>query len=336
MDRPTSTPFPRSSDGPLLVIKGSGGISPMAVDEAFVERAFRRHGALLLRGFDLDVGTFRQFADRFCETSVFNESPNRALIDAKSNIQSVDLGTDPFPLHPELSREPWRPDACLFACLSAPQSGGETTICDGVEIVRRLPPALVEEMLTRSLLYLQPASPEVLEYWLGTATPDARQLESPPPQCPYFFREVGGSIMRGFSRPLLHKPMFHDGPAFGNFLLFARDVLGIPHFPRLDDGQCVPDEWLDAVRQTAAPITHAVAWRRGDILILDNSRFMHGRRAIANPRDRKIASFFGYLGFAPRNEYEPIDAPWRTRHFRPPTTEGKRRMPRTALAWPSR
>lgn len=318
MNRPPSPPFATSADGPLLVIKGLGDTSPLAVEQETVERLFRDHGALLLRGFEFDVGTFRTFAERLCMTSVFNESPNRELIDAGSNIQSVDLGTDPFPLHPELSREPWRPDACLFACFTPPDEGGETTVCDGVEIVRRLPPTLVAEMLERRLFYLQPALPEMLEYWLGTATPDARQLASPPSHCPYFFRAVGGRIIRGFARPLLHKPMFHEGPAFGNFLLFARDFLRISHFPRLDDGQPVPDQWIDAVREAAAPITHALAWQSGDILILDNSRFMHGRRAIADAQKRKIASYFGYIGFAPRNDQDPINSPWRNSHFKPP------------------
>jgi alpha-ketoglutarate-dependent taurine dioxygenase len=302
---------------PLLVIEGDA--SPMALDARLIEDRFRDHGALLLRGFDFDVDTFRQFAERLCKTSVFNESPNRALLDPESAIQSVDLGVEPFPLHPELSREPWRPDACLFACLDPPPSGGETTVCDGVEIVTRLPPDLVAEMLPRQLVYLQQASPEALEYWLGTVHPTAAELASPQPPCPYFFIDAGTRIIRGFSRPLLHKPMFHDGPAFGNFLLFARDYLGVPNFPELDDGQDVPDEWVDAIREAAAPITHAHAWRRGDILILDNSRYMHGRRAILDPEHRTIASYFGYVDFAPPNPYEPADPPWRRGLFKPPS-----------------
>lgn len=319
MNGPVSTTFPMSTDGPFLVIEGTGVTSPMAVDAALIEREFRNHGALLLRNFDFDVDTFRRFAERLCKTSVFNESPNRALLDPDSSIQSVDLGTAPFPLHPELSREPWRPDACLFACFNPPGSGGETTVCDGVEIVNRLPASLVAAMRPLQLVYLQVASPAALEYWLGTATPTRNQLASPPPQCPYFLVEDGSRIIRGFSRPLLHKPMFHDGPVFGNFLLFARDYLGVSDFPELDDGQPVPDDWIDAVREAAAPITYALAWRRGDILILDNSRYMHGRRAITDPQNRTIASYFGYVDFAPPNEFEPADPAWRRGQFRPPS-----------------
>ena len=310
--------FPTSRDGPLLVIQGAAGISPMAVDAAAIESLFRDYGALLLRGFALDVGTFRQFADRICETSVFNESPNRALLDPESNIQSVDLGTEPFPLHPELSREPWRPDVCLFACFHAPRHGGETTVCDGVELVKHLPPELVAEMRRRSIFYFQQASPDALEFWLGTSSPTPEQLAHPRKQCPYFFMDDGDRVFRGFGRPLLNKPMFIDEPAFANFLLFARDYQHVDNFPVLENGSTVPEEWMAAVRDAAARVTYDVAWQAGDLLILDNSRYMHGRRAITDPDNRMIASYFGYVGFAPRSAFEPVDPIWRRSNFKAP------------------
>jgi hypothetical protein len=310
--------FPMANEGPLRIIQGPGTMSPLSVDQAVIEQQFKSHGALLLRGFEFGVEEFRQFAERLCTTSVANESPNRVQLDQQSSIQSVDLGEEPFPLHPELSREPWRPDACLFACLGAPSHGGETTVCDGVELVRQLPADLVNIMRQRRLFYFQLASPEVLEFWLGTATPTAAQLASPPNQCPYFFLEDGDRVIRGFSRPMLQRPMFSDQPAFANFLLFARDFQGVDNFPVLESGEPVPDGWMTAVRTAAAEITYAHAWRVGDILILDNSRFMHGRRAITDPKGRTIASYFGYVGFAPPNEFEPAIVPWRQGQFRPP------------------
>jgi hypothetical protein len=61
-----------------------------------------------------------------------------------------------------------------------------------------------------------------------------------------------------------------------------------------------------------------VQWQRGDLLMLDNSRFMHGRTAVVPDDVRLIASFFGYLKNAPRNPEEPVDPPWRRTEFRPP------------------
>ncbi|GAA4020242.1 TauD/TfdA family dioxygenase [Sphingomonas swuensis] len=313
-----------SPDLPLATIVGGADVPLDTLDPSQVGEHLRRYGALLVRGFATEVASFERFARTLCPISVFNESPDRETLSAETTVQTVNLGTDPFPLHPELSREPWRPDACLFACFAAPSSDGETTVCDGVGIVERLPAALVEQMKGRRLLYIQAAPPELLQHWLGTLTPDDTLLASPPASCPYWFRRVRGGIIRGFSRPLLHRPLFDDRICFGNFVLFARDYLHRPNFPCLDDGQPVPETWLGAIREAAATLTYAHRWQPGDVLVLDNSRFMHGRRAISDPRGRRIASYFGYLPFAPAQPEEGKDPFWRSRSFTPPTRERMR------------
>lgn len=304
---------------PYVLLEAEQEKSLLDLPSERIELLFRKHGALLVRGFPADLEIFGQFAARFCIGSVFNESPDRTLLDGAQNIQSVNGGTDAFPLHPELSREPWKPDVCFFHCLKAPRSGGETTICDGVDIVNALRPEVRLGLSRQRLLYLQPVQPWHLQYWLGTKTPSPAMLANPPAECPYRFLMIGGYLVRVFTRPALHKPMFIDAPAFGNFLLFACDHVGRRDFPLLGDGREVPEPWVDDVRTVARDLTAPVAWQVGDLLMLDNSRFMHGRNAIADPSDRLIASFFGYLRNAPVNPEEPVDPPWRrSATFRPP------------------
>jgi alpha-ketoglutarate-dependent taurine dioxygenase len=303
---------------PLALLTADDARDPLALDPALVVALYKAHGALLLRGFDLDLDRFRHFTAQFCSGSVFNESPDRRVLDADHGIQSVNGGTRAFPLHPELSREPWKPDVCFFACLVPPRTLGATTICDGIELVRRLPAEVRDGLAGRRLVYNQLATPETLRYWLGTATPDDSALAAPPPACPYAFWRAGEHVVRSFSRPALHRPMFADGPAFGNFLLFARFFNEQPGFPVLDDGRHVPEHWLHAIRTTGERLSLGVAWRQGDLLMLDNTRFMHGRTAVTDPDTRLIASYFGYLDFARPDPEEPAGAPWRTTAFRPP------------------
>jgi alpha-ketoglutarate-dependent taurine dioxygenase len=274
--------------------------------------------AVLVRGYQPDLLTFNAFAKKFCTVSVFNESPNRLVLDGENNIQSVNLGTEPFPLHPELSREPWKPDICFFHCINAPREGGETTYCDGVELLRRLPAEARAALENRSLLYIQPAPPAILQYWLGTSQPSDELLANPPSQCPYRFRRFNSSIVRYFSYPALHKTLLSNELAFGNFLLFARHYLKLDGIPLFDDGSIVPDWIVGAITEAAAPITFNTAWQAGDILILDNSRFMHGRNAITDPGDRLIASYFGYLNGVVQRPDEITNPPWRMPDFRPP------------------
>ncbi|HYD26043.1 MAG TPA: TauD/TfdA family dioxygenase [Croceibacterium sp.] len=301
---------------PLPVIDGHG--APLAgADAAAVRAALEADGALLLRGFATTLEGFSALGSALCTTSLFNESPNRELLGEGGSVQSVNLGADPFPLHPELAREPWRPDLAMFACLDAPGVGGQTNICDGIAIADNLPDALRAELAGKRLFYIRPASPELLEYWLGTGEPSDALLAAPPPSCPYWFRRAQGRILRGFTRPVLEPTLFQGRPAFANFLLFARDYLGIDHVPLLE-GKPFTEDMVDAIRAVARRLTYSHRWRDGDVLLLDNSRFMHGRKAIADAPKRRIATYFGYLKGIDRREGEPEDPVWRRESFVPP------------------
>ncbi len=170
----------------------------------------------------------------------------------------------------------------------------------------------------RSLLYVQPAPPRILEFWLGTVNPDDAMLANPPAHCPYRFRRFDTGFVRYFTYPALHRTLLSDELAFGNFLLFARYYLQLDRIPLFEDGSIVPDWIVDAIKAAADPITFAVDWQPGDILMLDNSRFMHGRNAIIEPGDRLIASYFGYLNGISQSPEEIADPPWRRSGFRPP------------------
>ena len=304
---------------PYVLIETAGETDLAALDPDRVAELYRRHGALLLRGFGADAAALKAFARQFCSTAVVNESPGRTPIDPDAQIYSVNAGGEPFALHPELSREPWKPDVAFFACLSALAGDGATTICDGVELVRALPAEARRALEGRRLCYPTPAWPNVLEYWLGMSSPSDAILRNPPESCPYrFFRDQAGNIVRYFTRPALHKPMFAEGPAFGSFLLFARFNNNRRDFPLFEDLTPIPEALVQAVKAAGDLTTAAIEWREGDVLMLDNTRFMHGRTAIREPERRLIATYFGYLKFAILDAEEPAHPIWRREDFVPP------------------
>jgi len=305
----------------LPVIHAAPGQKHDSISDEAIIRQFKASGGLLFRGFSFDLPEFRRFTQRFCATTVKNDSLNRSILDQENEIQSVDRGSGAFPLHPELSREPWQPDVCFFFCISAPRKGGHTTICDGVKVVERLDPQLRAAMARRRMVYLQNASPDVLEFWFGKSDLSDEELSNPPPYCPYTFKRFGDRVGRLFTRPFLHKPMFSDRLAFGNFLLFARER-GETRFPLLDDFTVVPDDWYRAIKRESDALTAKVEWKPGDLLMLNNSRFMHGRTPIEDEAERQIATTFGYLAFAEPSPDEPNDPIWRRGPFTPPAAVG--------------
>ncbi|MGB5621735.1 MAG: TauD/TfdA family dioxygenase [Gammaproteobacteria bacterium] len=281
------------------------------LDGEEIKELYKVHGALLFSGFDLSLEEFAAMTRRFCTHSVLNGSPGRVTLDQANGIQFVDPGLRAFPLHPEMSRLPWKPDICWFGCLNPPTTGGETTICDGVEIVDLLPPDIFDAFASRRLMYATKAEKSSLRFWLGTEEPSNEQLATPPEDCPFRFVRTKRHVCEIFTTPALHQPMFADRLAWGNFLFFARYGQGLKKFPVFADGTEVPDELIDAVKQVADKLEQPIRWRKHDLLMLDNTRFLHGRREIAGVDNRRIMSYFGYLNFARPGMEEPPNAKWR-------------------------
>jgi alpha-ketoglutarate-dependent taurine dioxygenase len=272
---------------------------------------YKKHGAILFSGFPFELTAFRDLTHRFCTHAVENLSGGREIVDSENNIQTVDPGDGPFPLHPELSREPWKPDVCFFACEKAPISGGQTIFCDGVELVRTLPRRVRSALFKRKLKYTVPATRAEVKFWLKTESPGPDDLLNPPEDCPFEFVEIGGVIHRSYVAPVFHKPMFHNGLAFGNFLLFSRYLHNDRSFPCFEDGSFVPDELVDPIQKAGERLAVRRAWRLGDILMLDNTRYLHARTAINNLSARRILTYFGYLNFACTKQDPTPNARWR-------------------------
>lgn len=304
-----------TDDGLLTMTAGSPAAALASIDTARVRQAYRDAGAILFRGYHTDTAAFRAFAEQFCSGAILNDVSGRELVDEANRIQSVNVGADPFPLHPELSVVPWRPDVCFFACLRPPTRGGETLVCDGTAIVDAMPAEIRAAFAPRRLRYARAAPPRLVEYWLGTTEPDDERLRHVPPGCPFRFERSPEGLVQWFTAPALHRPMFTDRRAFGNFLLFARDMLRLTDFPTFENGEVVPDSLVDAVRDIGESLAVTVRWQPGDVLMLDNTRFMHGRRAILDRDERLIVSYFGYLDFAVPGPEEPANAAWRQPGF---------------------
>ena len=296
------------------LVQAEAGDDLLSFDMDLFKKIYKHYGALLFRGFEFSVDIFKDFTSSICTHATFNAAQGREVIDAEQAIQTVNLGQAAFPLHPEMSRVPWKPDVCFFACVSPPKegAGGETTICDGVKLVRALPSKLVKSLKDRRLRYTEPVSPEELNFWLGTDDPTPEQLQNPPKDCPFEFIAHQGQILRSFTAPVFYKPMFSPVLCFGNFLLFARYLKKNYVFPAFEDNTIIPESVAETIKKKSDRLTHPIHWQANDVVVLDNTRFMHGRNEIIDPEGRRILTYFGYLNFAEPDKQEEGDTPcWR-------------------------
>jgi hypothetical protein len=268
------------------------------VDRGRVIDAFKKHGAVLLRGFAAELDDFVTFGNQFCDGYVPNPLSQREYVSEEHCIQTVDGGDAYFPLHAERSQTPFRADIAFFHCQIAPRSGGQTFFCDGSLLTSILPDSVKEQLMPRLLWYRGVANLDVVMGFLGISDPEELEatLRERGLDQIYFFKE--GKLLQSFMTPVFEKPRFTNELVFANFLLFARFAVGTRRYPCFEDGSEIPTSLCTQIAELAESITTQVNWETRDLLMLDNTRVMHGRMAIENINERRILTRFGYANFS--------------------------------------
>jgi hypothetical protein len=210
---------------------------------------------------------------------------------ATATTQMVDAGLGPIGLHIENGNSPRCPDIVTFFSQNAAFEGSQTTICDGravwdcfddelrarwsqrMTVERVLPEALWKRYLANEHPAISEPGEVTLEHVL--------QFKAAIPDQDFDLHDDGTLTYRLTVDPV--RPSAFGGGARG----FANAVLGPSHnyqpprYAMADGTDVAPDE-IEEIRDRAEEVTHEINWQDGDIAVLDNTRVMHGRRAIAD------------------------------------------------------
>jgi hypothetical protein len=183
---------------------------------------------------------------------------------------------------------------------------GETTVCDGVRLHANLSAEARELSDGTMLRWTWTAPRERWQAMLGSTTPDQARLRLNQMAAVLSdrekldFRFAGDTLHGAFETPCVIPTRWGGRRAFCNSLLiyhfrqqseyFAKDLLQVT----AADGTPLPAELLSEASARARDITTPVSWRPGDMLILDNSRCMHGRNGFQDP-SRRVLIRMGHL-----------------------------------------
>lgn len=258
---------------------------------AAVRDHLNRDGWALLRGYDVDMAAFSALTAELCSTITFD--PAREF--SERNTQMVDAGLGPIGLHIENGNTPVCPDIVAFYSAKAAFEGSQTTICDGRDVLASMSEAqrarwsqpmtvsrkLPELLWKRYLANEHPAISEPEE----VTEEHILQFKAAIPNQDFDMHEDGSLTYHITLNPV--RPSALSGAAG-----FANAVLGPSHnyeppVYRLADGSLVSAEEIEELRELAEDSTTEINWQDGDIAVLDNTRIMHGRRAIKD-QDRQL------------------------------------------------
>ncbi len=285
------------------------GGSPGSLQGEVIRAALDRDGVVLLREQGYAGAGFLQLTEALCDVfHTVGARTSAAASAADSYTMAVPAGNYALLGHAESSFRPcaFIPDVCFFMCQVPPSvSGGETTFVDGVRLLQLLPDALRRRLQEQGVLYEFSWDAARWQAEFGVADESALRafLDAFPHS---HYRLEQGMLHMRHAAPAISRT--RDGQAaFANGILAHLPAITHPrHAARpvhvkpsnrvyFGDGEPLSNDIINLMIDAHDQLVQRHRWQAGDILIIDNRRFMHGREASAAPCERRIISRFGRL-----------------------------------------
>ncbi len=205
--------------------------------------------------------------------------------------------------HHELSYNLEFPGLLMFACLTPPAQGGATTLADATAILSALPRDLVDRFAHEGWQLCRTYNDEIGASWteaFGTTDQRAVEAQCRAQQIEFAWTPDGGLRTRQRRPALIRHPRtgrfcWFNQIAFLNEWTLDPDVRqymvdsygpdGLPFTTRFGHGEPIGPGIVELLNQTYAAHTLRHHWQAGDVLLVDNIRFAHGREPYEGDRE---------------------------------------------------
>ena len=297
-ERPDSLRTSPLPQGVGVVVTAGAAQSLDSLEPAEVLDLLHDNGVIIFRGFGADRRMFENFTRRFASEFVLpmmRVARPKVAGDADAKTAHVDVGFHAMGLHQELSFTPVRPEAIWLWCEKTSGTGGETTVADGVRIYERLPAALKKVFAERRLKFTFGGTVQGVAELFNVPVEELHAtLARHAPGLSY--TQDGESLSFNYLTSAFQRTKFGGATTFANFLLFSQTAgaCGHPEAKRVmgmlafDDGQPIPAGLVDEVAAIAEPLIYPIRWQAGDLVMIDNTRMMHGRRGFEANSERTV------------------------------------------------
>jgi alpha-ketoglutarate-dependent taurine dioxygenase len=266
-------------------------------------------GALLFRGFPVrNAEDFDAFSAAFgYQDFTYSESLSNAV---RVNFTPRVFTANEAPpdveifLHHEMAQTPVSPEKLFFCCLSAAETGGATPLCRSdwlYAAFKERHPLWAQQFESLGLKYrIQMPAEEDSSSGQGRSWRSTLSVETTA-QAEHRLTELGyswrwsqdGSLIT--TTPVLAAVMeLPDGSqSFFNQVLAAHlgwKPVGTNQEEPLTFGNddIIPTGALRALVEIARELTLPLAWKDGDVALVDNHRVMHGREPFGGSRKRQV------------------------------------------------
>lgn len=253
---------------------------------------FKSSSLLLFRGFEVDTEKYKQLTELLGTNfvSYVGGAYSREMINGDKTLLSVTGGKLHFavPFHGEMYYKKQRPDILWFYCATPALKDGETTACDGIQVYNELSNSTQELFQQKRLKYIRTYAADV---WPKIyQTEDLNLVEQVCSDNDMQLQiKQDNSITTEYISSAIQESRCSQHKVFINNILpvIEQETKGSnSSIVRFEDNSKISDEIINEIKNVTDKLTYLVSWQKGDILMVDNTRLLHGRRSFSdNQRD---------------------------------------------------
>jgi hypothetical protein len=168
-----------------------------------------------------------------------------------------------------------------FFCANPALEDGETTVCDGREFFDKISSSTKELFSQKKLKFAVRMSKD--DWHKKYKTDDLEVLDEMCKKNNTHLKvHEDQSIQLEYITPAIIPSRCGNYQVFINSLLPTMQLS--PNVLTFDDNSKIPDDVVSELNEIAEIITTEIYWQKGDILMIDNTRIMHGRRAFTDDK----------------------------------------------------
>lgn len=295
-----------------LTIPGGGQpvADAIAEDRDRLRDLLTEHGALLFRGFDVGgVDGFEAAVHALSGTPLTytEQSTPRSVIKGRVYTSTDYPANAEIPLHTEMSYQAAWPLVLYFHCVTPPDTLGATPLASTRHVLDALDQDVRAEFERRRWMVVRNYGEEVgLRWWQAFGTEDRGEVERQCADGGLRPEWIGDNGLRTTAvRDAVHRhPRTGDPVWFNHIVLFHESSLpaevraamieiygpdGLPNNTYYGDGEPIPDEVVDHLRQAYRDASTRFDYQRDDLLVVDNMLVAHGREPFTGPRRIAVA-----------------------------------------------
>ena len=272
------------------IIKPSSEKSIFDLNKKKIVSIFKKKGVIIFKGFKINKSNVTKFTDIFTKQYA-NDAIRRNNRFKDKNLHDVDPGNYEMPLHSEASYSTSWPEIVWFYCNKAPKKSGQTTLCDGRAIYKNFNLELKNFFLKNQILYdiIIPFKANKVNPKIIKKTKNLRPWHIEYPGIYDCYINLKNNYLKyKLKKYALVKTRESDKVAFVNHLqiILNRDpqVLNMT----LENNKKISKKIMDEIKKISNELTVQLDWKTEELCMIDNHRFMHGRKKIIKNETRDI------------------------------------------------